>query len=205
MPGNSDVNIDFKKRAAAFLHELRRLRHATEREGASAPDAKRDLAILRGDLRDMSADRYRATRIVAPHLNERERDDDELFFLVGGLFALYPDEISKRSLGGALGSLADQSGGAEARLMALLPSRVEDLRKPLRSIVSLMSSKGKRGEGSVVALDYERLLIDLSQWNWDGRPVQNSWARDFYQTASKNNTADVPSEIETSKENTTNE
>jgi CRISPR system Cascade subunit CasB len=140
------------------------------------------LAELRGVLRGTTADYLRAARHVAPFLGDEPGDNDRWFYEVGALLALHPKHTRPTgkqkygpSLGAALGELRGDSGSMDSRVLALLGTPADALRKPLRQMISLL-------EQGRVGLDYARLLNDLSHWNHPDDWVQKKWARDYFRS-----------------------
>lgn len=141
--------------------------------------ARAGLAALRVGLRSPDGVCLEAMPHVAPYLGEREADQDRWFFAVATLFALHPQDQSKReSLGGAFAKLRKESDSIEKRFQLLLACDEENLWGQLVQIVSLLKSKG-------VPINWFRLLADLTSNDWDDpeRPLQLRWARDFYKPA----------------------
>lgn len=104
-------------------------------------------------------------------------NQDEWIF-VACLFAYYPQTIrtdDKRNFGHSARGLAGESssGGADRRFRALLDTSVVDLRSPLAAMVRLMKSKG-------IAINYPKLIVDLSSWEHPDQYVQDKWARAFW-------------------------
>jgi CRISPR system Cascade subunit CasB len=95
--------------------------------------------------------------------------------LVAALFASHQGNRAGASLGTAFRDLRDLTGSEsiEKRFVALLDSAKEDLPAKLRQAVSLLKAKE-------IALDWEKLLPNLRQWENESRCVQRLWARDFW-------------------------
>ena len=152
-------------------------------------EARKSLAELRRGARDRLHDSYDIGR-VAPHIGEflsegaTACDADEWLSVIGALFALnYEDvpQINNISLGGALRRLRDTGNGSdslEARFMALLNSRGENLPGHLRQLIGLLAS-ARKGLG----LDWYALLQDVGRWDQSNRTIQKSWIRDYYRVS----------------------
>jgi CRISPR system Cascade subunit CasB len=104
----------------------------------------------------------------------------EALYVTGGIFALHPMHAPGVSFATALGRTARERGSSsiEQRFIALLESDSEGLPVYLRQAASLLAADG-------MAVDYVRLLEDLSYWlspiESDARDrVRSRWARDFY-------------------------
>lgn len=95
-------------------------------------------------------------------------------FIIAALFAYYPDAPGNvGNLGASLRELKDESDGIEKRFVALLNADEEDLPYYLRQIIGLLKSKE-------VAVNWQRLFMDVQFWGGDNRRVQRGWARSFW-------------------------
>jgi CRISPR system Cascade subunit CasB len=108
--------------------------------------------------------------------------EEEPYFIVASLFALYPEgswpsdaASGARNLGASFARLAERtaSGSIEQRFQALLDSHREALVEHLRHAVSLCRAHG-------VPVDWVELLDDVRHWESDSRRVQRKWARTFW-------------------------
>jgi CRISPR system Cascade subunit CasB len=146
----------------------------------SNPD-RRALAALRRSLATWPSAPAEAVRVVAPFLPEQATGWREtVYYLIAALFALHPCLSSKGigrgpSLGLALheAALRDGAQGPERRLLALLGCKSEDLPNHLRHAVTYLRARD-------VAIDYRRLMRDLSWWDAVEGDVQRRWGRDFW-------------------------
>ncbi|MGL6496652.1 type I-E CRISPR-associated protein Cse2/CasB [Aeromonas veronii] len=99
------------------------------------------------------------------------------------MFALHPEHC-EATLAKAMGALyrkQEQSPSIEGRFIALLECDGETLAEPLRHCVTLLRSHG-------MAIDYQRLLWDLTDWLNPAYPdrldqLRRRWATDFYRVA----------------------
>ena len=107
------------------------------------------------------------------HKKVRQQWQEECCYLIAALFASHPARQDGISLGAALGRVQEKRDSIEGRFLYLLATRSDRLRVPLRQAVSLL-------EADNVAIDWEKLLSDLSCWNLPQKPVQRRWARHFY-------------------------
>lgn len=125
---------------------------------------------------------------VYRHLHEAKPEHEESAAIVGSLFALH-SASGDASIGTGFARL--KQGGAsesvEKRFTALLDSNPEDLPARLRHAVSLLKSKD-------IAIDWARLLDDLLRWNFERRPVQRQWARDYWSAAATESDTDAESQ-----------
>lgn len=135
------------------------------------------LADLRSGLRGVPRDLYRMGKHVVPFLDGVRPDEEHWFYTVGALLAYHPEQAPGRSrtLGESFGAIKESSGSIEARFLALLNSRGDNLPDHLRQAIGLLKAKQK-------PVDYFRLLQDCLAWERYGRPIQLRWARDFYRT-----------------------
>ena len=147
---------------------------------SSNPD-RRALAALRRSLATWPSAPAEAVRVVAPFLPEQATGWREMvYYLIAGLFALHPclsnmESGREPSLGQALheAALRDSAQGPERRLLALLGCKSEDLPNNLRHAVTYLRARE-------VAIDYRRLMQDLSWWDAGEGDVQRRWGRDFW-------------------------
>ena len=156
--------------------------------------ARKALADMRRAARDSLNGNYDIGR-VAPHIGEYLSDsitpDDEWLSVVGALYALsYANvpQTNEVSLGKALRRLRNTDKGndsLEARFMALLNSREENLPGHLRQAIALLDAAQKG-----IGLDWKLLWQDMQWWSRAERKIQKQWLRDFYR-ADKRETAPV--------------
>lgn len=105
-----------------------------------------------------------ADGLVLPHVAEGE--DEGVYFLVGGLFALYPGPAGRGlSLGRAYRVILDEEAKRDGagrmyqhRFERLLSTPREQIAQPLRHAVALCE---KHGQG----LDWEQLATDVLAWD----------------------------------------
>ncbi len=165
-------SVDERRRA--FVQELYGLHWALTSENPKrSGDARRALARLRRSFAG-PAQQAEAYDIVFPH--EPPQAEQELWLLVGGLFALHPhgNTAKGRTVGGAMRLLAEERVSARRRFTQLLSVEARHLPYYLRQAIQLLRS----GD---VAIDYHRLLTDLVQINSKSpQKVRLRWARDYY-------------------------
>lgn len=166
-----------------FLDHLQQL--AEKNRGA--------LAELRRSLTFAPGTAPRTFPYVEPFIAENEHPESarrKSHYLVAGLFALHPKH-SDITLAKAMGNLyckPEASASIEGRFIALLECDSESLVEPLRHCVTLLKSHG-------MAINYQRLLWDLTDWLNPTRPerldqLRRRWATDFYRTISHTNSND---------------
>lgn len=113
------------------------------------------------------------------HAEEKPVDDP----LSGQPAAVHQVEAGyRRTLGHAIAQLylaRDQSKSIEQRFITLLDADEEQLPYRLRQMMQLLKSE----DG--IQIYWSELLRDLLAWNYEGKPVQQKWARAFYRTVSK--------------------
>jgi CRISPR system Cascade subunit CasB len=161
---------------ARFISRLETLGDTLELE---KPD-RRALAALRRSLATWPKLPPEAVRVVAPYLPEHAAGWREtVYYLIAGLFALYPCASSQETYGPSLGKAlhqakkGDEGLGPERRLLALLGCNSEDLPNHLRHAVSYLRARD-------VSIDYRQLMRDLSWWDAEDGNVQRRWGRDFW-------------------------
>ncbi|MEX1247567.1 MAG: type I-E CRISPR-associated protein Cse2/CasB [Anaerolineales bacterium] len=101
---------------------------------------------------------------------------EEIYYVVGSLFAWHSQSAPQGNLGHHLQGLAQgrkNSESIERRFTALLNAHVDDLPDQLRQIISLLKS----GD---VPVNWEQLMKDLRNWDHPDRYVQHQWARGFW-------------------------
>jgi CRISPR type I-E-associated protein CasB/Cse2 len=161
---------------ARFISRLEALGDIPELKN---PD-RRALAALRRSLATWPKLPPEAVRVVAPFLPEHATGWREtVYYLIGGLFALYPCPSSQEKYGLSLGKAlhlaqkGDEGLGPERRLLALLGCNSEDLPNHLRHAVSYLRARE-------VPIDYRQLMWHLLQWDKIESNVQRRWGRDFW-------------------------
>lgn len=163
-----------EERRRAFVQELYGLHRALTSENPRlSGEARRALARLRRSFAG-AAQQAEAYDIVFPH--DPPQDEQELWLLVAGLFALHPhgNTAKGRTVGGAMRLLAEERVSAQRRFTQLLSVEARHLPYYLRQTIQLLRS----GE---VAIDYHRLLNDLVQiYSESPQKVRLRWARDYY-------------------------
>ena len=125
-----------------------------------------------------------AAPYVAPfteNLNERQED---CFYLIASLFALNPNHQSGVSFGGAFKHLREKSDGMDKRFSMILGARQEQLPDLIRHGIRLLATES-------LALDWEKLLLDLLYWDTLNKSVQRKWARDYYRHSEAKNSEKV--------------
>lgn len=135
------------------------------------------LAALRGGLSRRPGEAVAMYPHVVPWLSRAgSPSDDEAYFLVAALFALYPLHSPEAGdLGASFARLAasGDGGGPERRFLALLDADREDLPTHLRHAVALL-------KGHEITVDWAQLLADVLAWDRRTQPVQRRWARSFW-------------------------
>lgn len=135
-------------------------------------------AALKRSLTGIGEHRRAVYPFLLPLLEGIPSHDQEFWFLVAGLFALYPQALDREeslSFGRSCQILNSRvnSGGPERRFKSLLDTDVADLDVPLTALVRLMKAKQ-------VPLDYVSLLSHLQHWDHPSQWVQDRWARNFW-------------------------
>ena len=159
--------METDERIAPFINYL----------GSLAREGKEDrgaLADLRSGLRTDPGQAPRMFKHVVPYLEEKHRNSDRWFYVVGAMFGANPRHVKGNSIGKCFKLLSESgSDSIEARFIALLGSHPDDLHKHLYHAIGLIRSKE-------IGLDYYKLLGDLINWNSSNHITQNKWARDYY-------------------------
>ena len=119
-------------------------------------------------------------RYVVPFIGDKERHAWR-YFTVAALFGYHHDRLDgDNNVGKAMGTL-ERNDSLEKRFAWLVDSDTEDLPVRLKSIFSLLKSKG-------IGVDYHRLFADLGGWDHPDRYVQLAWAKGFYRASSSEET-----------------
>lgn len=153
--------------ASAFFVRLGEL---AERDSSVVATLRRSVAFEPGTFAP-------AFSIIEPAMAGQPEWRRRNAYLVAGLWALgqrrssgapVPMAVALRRFGSS-----KSSSSVELRFTALLDSDSDELPHRLRQAVSLVTSQQ-------IALDWPRLLEDVSAWGSDSRYVQRRWARDFW-------------------------
>jgi CRISPR system Cascade subunit CasB len=148
-------------------------------------ESRRVLARLR---RSFVGPRQRAEAYDAVFPHDPPRDEEQVWLLAAGLFAINPQprprEATGRSLGAAMRMLAQRRGESVNRRFVQLVSVDRDaLPHYLRQAVQLLGTE-------TLPVNYQQLLDDLVDLLADGsnendaHAVRLRWVRDFHRTQS---------------------
>lgn len=152
-----------------FINYLRSLADDDRRRGALA-------ALRRGLGKPLGAEPS-AYRYVVPFLSpSASKTHENAYYLVAALFSLHPGELTTGNMGDHLGIIRRTSESAESidrRFSALLSCHSDDLPVYLRQMISILKSKE-------IDVNWDELLADLIQWNYQDRRIQKKWARGFW-------------------------
>ena len=149
---------------------------------------KRDDRAILADLRRGLGKEPGTVMEMFPHIarfvQTKYRGEENAYFLVASLFALYPTSSwasheNYNNLGKSLSFLKEESDSIEKRFLALLNSDEEDLPNHLRQIISLLKSNDK-------LINWLQLLKDIKAWKHEDKYVQRNWAKGFWGNASTN-------------------
>lgn len=135
-------------------------------------------AALKRSLSGIGEHRRAVYPFLLPLLEGITPRDQDIWFLVAGLYALYPQPLEREkslSFGRSCQILHARinSGGPERRFKSLLETDFADLDVPLAALVRLMKAHD-------VPIDYVSLLSHLQHWDQPSQWVQDRWARDFW-------------------------
>lgn len=159
-------------------------------EGILKRDDRAVLAHLRKGLGKPPGSTIEMFPYVARFVQRNYRGDENAYFLVASLFALYPtyswkaEDTGNRNVGRSLALMKEKSESIERRFVALLNSDEEDLPNHLRQIISLLKSEDK-------PINWLQLLKDIKSWSHETKYVQRNWAKGFWgYSPSENNKGD---------------
>lgn len=163
--------------AQSFVMRLEALRHhdrgriaALRRSAGNVLADARNVAWIEGWLDGVSPYRH------------------EHYFLIATLF----DHNRKRPISGDLGETmrlvkANASDSFEQRFLVLLDAQFDQLHDALDGTKSgggelayRLAQMIKLAASKEVGINWPVLLADLCCWEWQGKPVQKKWARNFY-------------------------
>lgn len=116
-----------------------------------------------------------------PYVEPFMKSDDnywrrEMHYLVAGLWAGHWREGrtgETMPIGKACAKHQNSSGSSstERRFISLLDADHDQLPQRLRQMIALLKE---------YSIDFDELLKGLLRWDYDRKPTQNEWARDFY-------------------------
>lgn len=157
------------------------------------PD-RRKLAVLRRGLADPDGWDIQLATVVNPLLEGVPPNRETIFYQVAALYGLHPvpwitgeqtEDRPNRAFTTSLHryAVSKAPGGGKAldevrkpldrRVMALLNADSEDVFHHLRHVVRLLRN-------SDIPVHWAQLMIDLHQWDYNGRPVQRRWSRAWW-------------------------
>jgi len=151
-------------RYIGFLHSLRK------------KEDRGSLASLRRGLGKPPATVPEMFPLVIPRLPaEATRWEEELYFLIGSLFAYHPTPEGKGDMGEVFRqiSLKADSKSIENRFVALLRAHRDDLKDHLRHAIALAKS-------NEINVNWNELFRDLKRWNSSYQTTQRKWANSFW-------------------------
>ncbi|NTU85097.1 MAG: type I-E CRISPR-associated protein Cse2/CasB [Chloroflexales bacterium] len=159
-----------RRQIAAFIGALERL------DAAGRARLKRNAGRSLGEARDVQRVFFQAL----PFVLARGSAEEASYFLVATLFPIADSRADGVSLGSTMRRVSRgraregrASASLDRRFQTLLDSRREQLPFRLRQAVRLAAA-------SEQGVDWFRLLDDLLRWEWDDKPVQTQWARDYF-------------------------
>ncbi|MEN6479303.1 MAG: type I-E CRISPR-associated protein Cse2/CasB [Anaerolineales bacterium] len=163
-----------------FIAYLQRFAENTGDEETPKID-RAALATLRRSLSGQPRDVVRTFRYIG-QLLPRQREAQDLYVLIAGLFAMHPMNTAEGNLGDHLAMLRDavkaegHNGRADTidkRLAAMLQVRRPHLRPHLLRMITFL----KAGQ---VPVNWALLLRQLGNWDDPSGWVQRSWATSFW-------------------------
>ena len=152
-----------------FINQLVQLKQKDDR--ASLARLKRGLGKEPGEAPEALAVVLRCLHLGD---NEGRVQKEDVAFLVATLYATHPEHNGQSGNLGDSFRILEVSDSIEKRFTWLLAASDNTaLRYRLRQTISLLASKD-------IAINYTRLLYDLSYWTHDERFVQRAWARSYW-------------------------
>ncbi len=156
-----------QRQVADFIGNLEQL------DAGGRARLKRNAGRRLHEARDIARVFFQALPYDIP---ERAQED---YFLVATLFPLAPHRASRHSLGRTLRRVRSIRGGTEQsnsldrRFQTLIDSDREQLPFRLRQAVRLAAADDQ-------LIDWERLLLNVLNWEHPDHFVQLQWARDYF-------------------------
>lgn len=148
-------------------------------------NARAALAKLRRGLGQPPGTVYEMYPYIVPFLpNEAGKAREEVYFLIGALFAYHPEKGGSGNMGSHFASARDPEGddtAIERRFAALLATHVDDLPVHLRQAIGFLRSRQP-----AIPVNWHRLFGDLLNWSHPSGYVQKEWARAFWGRANPN-------------------
>ncbi|MGI8550847.1 MAG: type I-E CRISPR-associated protein Cse2/CasB [Dehalococcoidia bacterium] len=180
-----------RRRDNEFVRALERLVPSMQDEKERRGD-RAALAALRRGLGKKAGEAIDVYPAVYQALGEEQLApwEEEAYFLVAPLFALYPhgnwrraeeDGPGSHDLGASFARLAEatDSGSIEKRFQAMLNSNRDDLPEHLRHAVSLLRAHE-------IPVSWSDLLGDIRAWENVDRGSRRKWARSYWGQIARN-------------------
>jgi len=169
-------------RTLPFVEYLERLRDHTDQSRSRAA-----MAELRRGLGQPPGTVYEMYPYIVPFLpNDAAKAREDVYFLIGSLFAYHPEKGGSGNMGSHFASTRDPNGdnsAIERRFAALLAAHVDDLPVHLRQAIGFLRSRQQ-----AVPVNWHRLFGDLLSWTHPSGYVQKEWARAFWGRAKDEST-----------------
>jgi|HigsolmetaAR202D_1030399.scaffolds.fasta_scaffold00038_9 CRISPR type I-E/ECOLI-associated protein CasB/Cse2 len=164
----TDTQSIRQRTIAAFIAELHQL------DAAGRARLKRNAGRSLGEARNVHRVFFQIlpSGVVYPNVQED-------YFLIATLFPLCKARTSPESFGATMRRVRQERSRSEnynsldRRFENLIDSDREQLPFRLRQMVRLINA-------SKEALHWESLLSDLLAWDYENRPVQLRWMRDYF-------------------------
>lgn len=142
------------------------------------------LATLRRGLTGDPFYDLRLHQFIARHIPDEDRDSrlggtkEKTYYLVAALYANHPCVTQAGNFGDHLRAatvLREDREAAERRFTALLNIRLEDIHKPLRQALNMLSFQQQN-----VPVNWMNLFKDLLNWDDPEKSIQRDWANGFW-------------------------
>lgn len=178
-------------RTLPFVEYLERLRDHTDQSRSRAA-----MAELRRGLGQPPGTVYEMYPYIVPFLpNDAAKAREDVYFLIGSLFAYHPEKGGSGNMGSHFAGTRDPNGdntAIERRFAALLAAHVDDLPVHLRQAIGFLRSRQQ-----VMPVNWHRLFGDLLSWTHPSGYVQKEWARAFWGRAKDESTNQTSSQLAT--------
>lgn len=167
--------IDYLAKLQSIATDERKDSHSSYNQAS----ARAALAKLRRGLSQPPGTVYEMYPYIVPFLpTEASKAREDVYFLIGALFAYHPEKGGSGNMGSHFASTRDPDSdntAIERRFAALLAAHVDDLPVHLRQAIGFLRSRQP-----AIPVNWHRLFSDLLNWTHPSGYVQKEWARAFW-------------------------
>jgi CRISPR system Cascade subunit CasB len=152
-------------------------------EGLVRGNRRDVLAALRSGLGKTPGEAMDMHRYMAPWLERCSPWEEQVYYLIGALFAYWHQGESTvvnnlpKNLGASMALLSlkkpEAASGLDRRFTALLKCHRDNLPHHLRQAVAFLKAES-------IPVNWEQLFWDLRRWSQADGKIQRSWANSFW-------------------------